>query len=189
MKSFPVFMFFGLVGLAMTGCGPLQAPMPARPDADVQKQIDEAWDKALGPVDRFDHQTLLDLLMFCKAYEVGVDKLTFRSEKRVAVGKVVMEITYDRFAPAEDRFEIQILDPVGRPLRKERYGRADVEKTYQELFVESEQLRRHKEQGAATPVEVRKLAQYEARLRAIEAVFPKPDQKKDGKGKPERKDR
>jgi hypothetical protein len=55
--------------------------------------------------------------------------------------------------------------------------------------VESEQLRRRKEQGAATPVEAHKLAQYEARLRAIEAVFPRPDQKQDGKGKPERQDR
>src|SRR5947209_12902753 len=91
---------------------------------------------------------------------------TFRSEKRVAAGKVVMEVHDDRLAPAEDRFEVRVLDQAGRPLRQERYGRAEVEKTYQDLFVECEQLRRQREHGRATPAGVRRLAGYEARLKA-----------------------
>ncbi len=178
MKSLLAFVQLGLVFLAVVGCGPLQAPMAPRPDAEAQKEIDEAWDRVLGPVDHLDHQALLDVLMFTKAYEVGVDRLTFRSEKQVTAGTVVMEVHYDRLKPAEDRFEVQLVDMAGGVLRKERYGRDEVERTYKELFVEGEQLR-HK--GGPTPEEARKLAQYEARLKAIQEIFPKADQaKKEG---------
>jgi hypothetical protein len=162
-----------LVVLVVAGCGPMQTPLPSRPDAEQQKGIDESWDNALRPLDRFDHQGLLDLLMVSKAYELGVDKLSFRSEKKVALGTVVMEVHYDRLKPAEDRFEMQLLDGAGKVLRQERYDRDVIEKTYKELFVECEQLRRKKDRGQATPEELKKLTGYEARFKTIEEVFPK----------------
>jgi hypothetical protein len=163
--------------LALSGCGPLQAPMPLRPDAEGQKIIDEAWREALRPVDRYGHQALLDVLMLTKAYEAGVDKLTFRSEKKVDDVRVVMEVHYDRLAPAADRFDIQMLDQAGRQLRKERYTREEVEQTYRELFVEYEQLRQRARQGAADAREARKLAALEARLRPVEGVVQRHEQK------------
>jgi hypothetical protein len=183
MKSFLILGSISTIFIALAGCGPLQTPLPQRPNAEGQRAIDEAWDKALRPVERFDHQTLLDILMCTKAYEVGVDKLTLRSEKKVAAGKVVMEIHYDRMAPAEDRFEVQVLDEAGRSLRKERYGREEIEQTYTALFVHSEHLRRREESGMATPEEVQELAAYRARLKVVEDVFPKRDDGKDQGGK------
>ena len=72
------------------------SPMPPRLDADGQKQIDDAWNQALTPIDKYDNQTLLDLLVITQAYQLGVDSLTFRSEKSFVGGKVVMEIAFDR---------------------------------------------------------------------------------------------
>jgi hypothetical protein len=181
MNSFRILLFGGIIGVSVTGCGsPLQMPMPLRPNAEQQKKIDGTWQKALDPVNRFDHQGLLDLLTVSKAYEVGVDKLTFRSEKRVAGGTIVMEIHYDRLAPADDRFECKLMDGAGRMVRNERYNRDNVEKTSRELLVEYDKLRRQKEQGTLSPEAVRRLAGYETRIRAIEAIFPKDE-------KPERR--
>src|SRR5438552_3495005 len=72
----------------LQGCGPLQVPMASRPDDETQKSIDAAWNEALSPPNRYDHQGLLDLLLVARAYEAGVDRLTFRSEKQVVRGTV-----------------------------------------------------------------------------------------------------
>jgi hypothetical protein len=168
-----------LLALCTAACGPLQTPMPPRLDDEGQKAIDESWDKALSPVDRFDHQGILDLLISTQAYQVGVDRLTFRSEKRFSAGTVIMEISFDRLAPEMDRFEITMLDLAGKPVRKETYDRKKVESTYRELFVDCEQLRKKKENGSATPEELRRLAGYEARRSTIEHIFPKPKGKDD----------
>jgi hypothetical protein len=158
----------------VAGCGgPMQAPLPPRLDAQGQKDIDDAWDRAIRQMGQYDHQALLDVLMISKAYEVGVDRLTLRSEKRVAAGMVVMEIHFDRLAPAEDRFEVTAFDPEGRLLRKERYSREEVEKTHKELFVEQAELQRRKNQGQAAPEELARLERIEARLKTVEDVFPK----------------
>jgi hypothetical protein len=172
-----------LAGLLAAGCGPLHSPLPARLDDKGQKSVDESWEKALSPVGRYDHQGLLDVLLVSNAYQFGVDRLTFRSEKRVRLGVVVMEVHYDRLLPAEDRFEVQLIGHDGRVIRKERYGRADVERTSKELGRECQALRKKKEQGIAGPKELAKLAGYEARLKAVEEVFPKP-REKDGEQDP-----
>ena len=70
----------------------MQMPMPVRLNEEEQKNIDQAWDKALTPVDRLDHVAMLDAFLITHAYQVGVDKLTFHSEKKVAAGMVVMDI-------------------------------------------------------------------------------------------------
>lgn len=183
MKFSVVLIAFGLILLGNTGCGPLQVPLPPRTDEKGQKEIDLAWNQALQPLNRFDHQTLLDILMETKAYEVGVDRLTLRSEKKVAAGMVVMEVHFDRLLPVEDRFEVQVLDPAGRLLRKERYSREEIDKTYQELFVEYQNLQRQSK-DKLTAEEARRLAQYEARLKVVEDTFPKNDSDKESKAKP-----
>jgi hypothetical protein len=184
MKSFPFLVGLCALSLLFAGCGPLQSPLPARLDADQQKAIDDAWDNAVRPVNHYDHQGLLDALLITRGYESGIDKMTLRSEKQLAVGKVVMEVHYDRLVPADDRFEVQILDGAGKLLRKERYGREEVEKTYEELFVKVEELRGKRSQGNLPPDQGRQLAQIEARMKAVEEVFPKQDLERKEKGKP-----
>jgi hypothetical protein len=103
--------------------------MPARLDEEGQNQIDESWNNALTPIDRLDRQQVLDALVASFTFEVGVDRLTFRSEKEFRGGLVVMEIHYDRRHPDGDRFEVTVLDSDGKQLRHENYSRQDVEQT------------------------------------------------------------
>ena len=119
--------------LLTVGCGPLQKPMAHRPNDAQQQEIDDAWDRALSPVDKLDRQEWLDLFVGAQAYQLGVDKLMFRSEKAFANGRVVMEVHYDRAAPKEDVFLVQVLDDQKNIVRTERYSRQDVEETYKLL--------------------------------------------------------
>ncbi len=184
MRPFHFVFLLAVLGSAVAGCGPMQVPMPPRLDDEGQKKIDEGWDRALQPVEHFNHQTLLDMLMVTRGYEAGVDRLTFRSEKRVAVGTVVMEVHFDRAAPLEDRFEVQILDEAGKVLRKERYTREEIEKTNRELFVEYEELRQQKQRGTITAEGLQQLTAYEAREKVIEEIFPAVAQKEPTKPGP-----
>jgi hypothetical protein len=149
--------------------------MVPRLDDEGQKKIDEAWEKALSPLDRLDHQKLLDALIGTNAYQLGVDKLYFRSEKRYSGGKVVMEVHFDRATPEEDRFEVNVLDADGKVLRREHYGREDVEKTYRELFVDTPPTLKKGEQE--TPEAAERRVKYEARWEQILQVFPEPKAK------------
>ncbi len=172
MNRLPIL--FGVLGLALSGCGPLQAPMPARLSDESQQSVNESWDRALSPVERFNNQALLDVLIYTQAYQLGVDKLEFRSEKSFAGGAVVMEIRFDRLAPERDRFTVTVQDRLGNVLRQEQYGREQIETTYNELFVDAQHIRHKQEQGTATLAELQKLKNYESRLTRIESVFPKP---------------
>src|SRR5947209_657713 len=107
-----------------------------RPDDEMQQRIDKAWDAALSPVDRVNREQLLDAFVGTGAYQYGVDKLTFRSEKRFSGGVVVMEITFDRAAPDKDGFVVTVYDKAGKAVRRESYGRKEVEQAYHELFVD-----------------------------------------------------
>jgi len=178
-----------LVVLAVAGgCGPMNTPMPIRLADDDQKKIDESWDKALAPVGRLEHQPLLDVLVATQAYQVGVDKLTFRSEKRVAAGTVVMEIDYDRLQPDQDRFRVTVYDHGQVQIRQESYGRKEIEETYKNLFVRYEELRQKAEAGELPPEEAKELEALKARHASIAALFPeKKEDGPDGKAKkPER---
>jgi hypothetical protein len=157
---------------AFCGCGPMQMPMPVRLDEDGQKSVDQSWDRALTPVDLLDHQAMLDVFLISQAYQAGVDRLSFRSEKKVAAGTVVMQIEYDRLRPDEDRFEVRLYDPAERLLRQEVYRRKEIEDTYKNLFVRFEELRRKANNGQATPAEALELAELRARRDAIERLFP-----------------
>jgi hypothetical protein len=165
------------------GCGPMQMPMPVRLDDKAQKKIDESWDKALTPLDRFDHAAMLDAFLLSHAYQLGVDKLTFHSEKKVAAGTVVMDIQYERLG-GQDRFEVKIYDPAQKLLRQETYYREEVESAYQDLFVRCAVLEQVERDGHATPEQQKELAALKARMDAVAAVFPedkKPDAKEEDK--------
>jgi hypothetical protein len=157
--------------------------MPPRLDDESQKEIEESWDKALTPVNRFDRQELLDALIGTQAYQLGVDKLTFRSEKKYSAGTVIMESYFDRLAPDKERFDVMVLDLKDTLIRHESYGRAAIETTNRELFVDCPRLRQQKKKGTATAEELRNLATYEARRAAIESVFPKPKMEGEPEGR------
>jgi hypothetical protein len=165
------------LGFSVPGCGPLDRPMPVRLNDENQKEFDEAWNKALSPITKHDHQALLDLLVVTGAYQNGVDELYFRSTKRFQAGLVVMEIHYDRRMPNNDRFVVQMLDFDGKLLRQESYDRGEIDKTNEELLKEKGDLERKKGQAAATEAELAKLAELEARWATIEQTFPKADEK------------
>ena len=124
----------GVLVLLAAGCGPLDRPMPARLDDNTQKEVNAAWDAALAPVGKYDRRRWLDALVGTQLYQFGVDTLSFRSEKAFAGGRVVMEVSFDRSKPADDRLTLTVLDPTGKPVRREVYSRAEVEQTARDLF-------------------------------------------------------
>jgi hypothetical protein len=172
MNRFRLLVCCCAVIFALHGCGPMRMPMAARPDEEGQKALDQSWNKALTPVGRLDRQAILDVLVGTQAYQFGVDRLTFRSEKKVAAGLVVMEIAYDRLKPGEDRFEVKVYDAAGKLLRQESFGRKEVEETYNDLFVNFEMSSRKAEGGQAPPEPNPARQRFEARWKAIQELFP-----------------
>jgi hypothetical protein len=169
------------------GCGPMRgpSPLPERLDDEGQKSIDEAWDRAFTPVNHLDRQGLLDGLVITQAYQVGVDKLAFRSEKKLTAGTVVMEIAFDRSNPAGDRFEVTVYDRNDTKVRQERYTRQEIDVTCKQLAdPHRQELERKKAAGEAAPQEVKELERIEARNAAIEAIFPRQDKNEAHPGAP-----
>lgn len=169
----PVYLTFLALASCLAGCGPLRTPMVPRPDDEMQQRIDDAWEAALSPVDRVDHQRFLDVFVGTGAYQYGVDKLAFRSEKRFSGGTVIMEVTFDRAEPAKDGFVVTVHDKAGKEVRRESYGRKEVEQTYQELFVNGPPHQGNPAK-AEPPEAMQKRAAYQARWAKIEELFPKP---------------
>ena len=159
MKSFAFLMSACALSLALAGCGPMKTPLPQRLEPEVQKDVDTSWNKAFSPVGRFDHQELLDIMVGFQAYQLGVDTLTFRSEKTIASGKVVMEVHYERTKPDADRFDVTLLDLAGKLVQTERFTRTEIEETAQ--------LLRAPHDGNEPPEAV-------ARWKRISEIFPKP---------------
>lgn len=155
------------------GCGPLHSPMPVRFADEQQKAIDDAWDRAFQPVDHLDGQALLDALISSGGYEMGVDRLRFRSEKNCAAGLVVMEIQFDRAQPALDRFAVTVQDGDGRVIRQQVYMRDQVERTCAELFDEIGRLAYLQGNGQLSKPDSQRLAELQRRIEACQHVFPK----------------
>jgi hypothetical protein len=116
-----------------SGCRPIK-PMIPRPEEQGQKTVDDAWEKALSPVNRLSHQELLDVLLATQAFYLGMDRVSWRGEKRFSGGLVVTEILYDRTKPEEDRFEFNVYDLAQKRIRHERYTREQIDQTFRELF-------------------------------------------------------
>jgi hypothetical protein len=123
-----------LMAALVAGCGPMMAPMSFKLDEEQQKRYDEFWEQAAKPADRLSRQELLDAVGVTSAFQLGVDRLTFRSEKWFSKGVVIMVVQCDRFTPQNDRFDISIVDHRGKIVRYERYTREDVERTWKELW-------------------------------------------------------
>jgi hypothetical protein len=152
-----------LTAAVLVGCGPMTSPMPPRLQPSDQQQIDDAWEQALAPVGRHDRQAWLDTLVVTQSYQAGVDSLDFKSVKTWSGGKVVMEIHYEKSKPAADRFEVTVLDHGGQVLRRETYGRVEVEQAVRDLMDGQNQPPPGSPEAAAR----------DARLKKVEAVMPK----------------
>ena len=132
MRNLSSLLFCSLI--LLLGCGPLAVPMVDRPSEEKQAKIDITWNRALDPPDKLSRQEWLDLFVGAQAFQMGVDKLHFRSEKSLATGRIVMEVHYDRASPNEDRFDVRVFDNNDHLLREETYSRDDVENTIGDLF-------------------------------------------------------
>ena len=154
------------------GCGPLTMPMPARLDAESQSRVEESWNNAFTPTNRLSSQALLDTLMVSQGFQVGVDRLFMRSEKRCNAGLVVMEIAFDRLNPATSTFTVTLLSPTGKVLRTHSYTGDNVEATYRELFIERNELEEKATQAQLSVEDSRRLNALRARHELAVSVFP-----------------
>jgi hypothetical protein len=169
----------GLLAVSLVGCGPMgSGPMPPRLEADAQQSINNAWENAINPPERVERQPLLDALILTQAYQAGVDRLLFHSEKDFSGGTVVMEIHFDRLRPNDDRFEVRILDKTGMTLRELTYNRAEIEKAYRELRDPKYANQRGPNDPPLAPEEEMKRAEVQQRMAAVEAIFPKQEEAK-----------
>jgi len=163
------------------GCNPIgPKPMVDRLSDEDHKAITESWNKALTPPDKLDRQAFLDVLVYTQAYQVGVDRLSFRSEKAYADGIVVMEIHFDRAKPGEDRFEVTVRDKAGKELRHLVYNRVEVENTFAELSNTKYATNRGPNDPPLAQDDVKKREEVQKRIAAIEQFFPKREEEKDG---------
>jgi len=140
--------------------------MPPRLSPESQKQIDDGWDGALTPANKLGHQELLDVLVGVQLYQFGVDALAFRAEKRFAGGTVVMEVSYDRTRPNDDRFAVTVRDPSGKVVRTDHYNRNEIDATYHDLFGVRPSVA---DRAAEVPV---RRADHVARWEKIRSLFP-----------------
>src|SRR5262245_30698519 len=165
----------------LAGCNPIgPKPMIDRLSDEDHKAITDSWNKALTPPDKLDRQALLDVLVFTQAYQVGVDRLSFRSEKEYADGTVVMEIHFDRAKPGDDRFEVTVWDKAGKDIRRLVYNRPEVENTFAELNNQKYAENRGPNDPPLGPEDAKKRDDVQKRLAAIERFFPKREEQKDG---------
>jgi hypothetical protein len=116
-----------VAALGLVGCGPMMGPLTVRLKPEEQAQVDGVWENMLMPVDRVERDVLLDVVCEGWMFQVGVDRLRLVSEKAYAHGRVVMEIDCDRANPEADQFSLTVLDERGRTVRRERYGRQEIE--------------------------------------------------------------
>lgn len=148
---------------ALVGCGPMTGPMPQPLPDDKQKELDDAWTKALTPVDKHDRQQWLDVIVTAYPYQCGVEELHLRSVKKWDGGTVVMEIRTNRANPDDDSITVNVLDKTGKQLRTEKYMRWEVERTT--MAFEG----KHPDGQKLTPAEEQA---REARVKRVEAIMP-----------------
>jgi hypothetical protein len=151
-----------LPALGFCGCGPLMRPMTIRLEADQQRMVDQMWNNMLTPADRLDRELLLDVVCVYALFQVGVDRLHMVAEKQYERGRVVMEIDCDGRSPGSDQFTVTLLDERGRTVRRERYGRSEIEALTEPPITESQR----KAAPERTEEEEAKRAQRRARIEA-----------------------
>src|SRR4051794_19573255 len=97
--------FGGLCLFHSIACGPLQIPMGQRLDKTDQAAVDAGWQRAIEQNNELGRQGWLDMMVGTYAFERGVDRFHFKSEKEIEDRLVVMEVWFDRAQPDEDAFE------------------------------------------------------------------------------------
>lgn len=155
--------------LAIAACGPIIVPMGRQLTPDEQQLVDESWQRALTADDDLGRQGWLDLMVGTLAFEHGVDRFQFKSEKQVDDRLVVMEVRFDRAKPDEDAFEVTVFDGERKILRKERYNRADVEESIAVMYDTNSSLDAQSENWK------RLVQDREARRDRIQGIFPRPE--------------
>ena len=173
MQSFVCLIAFSAL---VVGCGPIKSgPLPSPLLDDEQRTVDESWERAMTPIDRLEREPLLDALIITEGYQLGVDRLHLRSEKDFSGGVVVMEIHITRKRPVDDRFEVTVLDKNGKILREFMYSREEVERVHRELR-QSKYACKDSTEPLENDYEIRKRAEIQARLKAVEQIFPQMDE-------------
>lgn len=164
---------------SLVGCGPMSnGPLPPRLEPEQQKSVNDSWEKAVNPPDHLDRQAILDTLILTQAYQLGVDRLSFHSEKDFSGGVVIMEIHFDRTKPKDDRFEVTIQDKAGKKLREIRYNRAEVELAFKDLHEAKYVNPRGPNDPPLDPEGVKRREEIQKRIAEVEKVFPKKDEAK-----------
>lgn len=121
-------MWLAAVLASAGGClGPLSTPMVYRLDEKEQAAVDQSWTNILDKSASVDHTLLLDVLLWSGLYQFGIDRLEFRSEKDLPEGLVIMEVSFDRSLPANDRFAVTFIPADGTDRWTERYTREEVD--------------------------------------------------------------
>jgi hypothetical protein len=101
----------GLIALLLAAaCGPLIVPMVDRLNERWQLEFEQGWKNMIAAGPDLDRQGRLDAMVATFAFQRGIDRLEFRSEKEIDDQPVVMEIRYDRSCPEHDAFDITVFD-------------------------------------------------------------------------------
>lgn len=93
---------------------------------EEQAKVDCTWDHLADPERLVERQALLDAIVLSQLHQLGIDRLELRCEKTTAHGLVVIEVHYDRLAPAVDCMVIRFFDPDGHCRRVECYPNQEV---------------------------------------------------------------
>ncbi|MBL9148793.1 MAG: hypothetical protein JNM94_08890 [Phycisphaerae bacterium] len=111
-------------------------------------------------------QALLDLLLLQCVYYYGMDRIDYRAEKDLASGRLVIEVHANAAHPDADSLTMTRHGPDGSVVRVERWTRAEVERTSDELGRVRTTLRERVKQDAATDAEREVLRELDARVSA-----------------------
>lgn len=134
-SSRTVLAFATLGLLIIAACsGPMLFPMVDRLDELQQLEVERNWKNLVDAGADLDRQGWLDVMVSTFAFQRGVDRLEFHSEKEIDDRLVVMEVRYDRAQPQKDAFDITIFDEERKILRKESYSREDVEEVILAMY-------------------------------------------------------
>lgn len=155
--------------LVVAACGPIIVPMGHRLTPDQQQVVDQSWQRALAADEELGRQGWLDLMVSSFAFEYGVDRFHFTSEKQVDDRLVTMEIWFDREKPDADAFEVTVFDAERKILRKERYNRAEVEESITAMYPQGQPA-----DGIVTDEWKKEEARRVARRARVQKIFPEP---------------
>lgn len=112
--------------VVLAGCGPMFFPGVLRLPPEEQAKVDCTWDHLADPERLVERQALLDAIVLSQLHQLGIDRLDLRCEKTTAHGLVVIEVHYDRLAPAVDCMVIRFFDNDGHCRRVECYPNQEV---------------------------------------------------------------